>query len=244
MQRSESPQTLSTLLRHCTTLLTSSAYAPTSVPARYAQMTGVLRKEPITLHTQRFVGGHYRSVTLAWIVRQADDAVCSLTVIGLPTAASGAPILGVDLISLSGALSLVAVDLAPTDPVTFSAHAVPILEVLHKQTQGAVVHRKRPEFCQDTFSPLALICAARPGQEAELAPALESFLSMVLGDPQRLAGAGELAQPQAQLAWEKQRAWLRSEHANRKEANHMSLMFGEPAASDYLHNFLFEVPSV
>lgn len=244
MQRVSVSSILSALQQDCASFLRDSSYTPVPIPAHFSEMKGTLRGEYITLNTRRFLGYHYRSITMAWIVRDSDGSVCSLTVIGLPTQDSGAPILGVDLIGLGGSLSLVAIDLAPTDDATYSERSMPRLRSLHSMTDDSVVHRKRPEFCQDTFSPLALICAGKPGHEAQLQSACATFLSMELDARKQTSPFVVLPAERADSAASKQRAWLLSERKNRKEAKYMSLMFGEDLAADYLYNFLFEVPSV
>ncbi len=244
MQRSDPNTVLDFLQQLCLSLLADPAYTALHIDDEYALQKGVLRSSPITLHTRRFSGVIWRSLTIAWIIRDSDQALCSLTLVGLPSADSGAPILGVDLICLHGALSLVAIDLAPTDDAGFARVAAPRLVRLAERTQDAVTKRKRPDFCHDTFSPHALICAAKPDQQTVIQQAIADFLAEVLHPGFREHFAAELSADAAQTAWQRQLAWLRSEQANRKEANAMSLMFGEERARRYLCSFLFEVPHV
>ena len=241
METTSPSQILSTLCEQALGLFAGPTLREEVLPDHYAKLQGAIRGHAVTLHTRRFVGGVWRSLTIATIVRQADGELCSLTIVGLPTSSSLLPILGVDLIALQGTLSLVAVDLSPTDEQLFVEQASPILQTLLQQAQAVLVPRKRPAFCHDTFSPLALICAARPGGELRLGESIAEFLTQV----QALCARTTLVvndDRRQQSAWQRQRAWLRSEQENRKEANAMSLIFGEQIASRYLQEFLFEVP--
>ncbi len=244
MLLSDGNTVLRSLQQRSLSLLDHPAYTALLVPAEFASMQGMIRGNPITLYTRRFSGSIWRSVTVAWIVRASDEALCSLTLVGLPRPESTAPILGVDLICLNGSLSLIAVDLAPMDESSFSQVAAPRLVRLHQQTHTTVAQRQRPAFCHDTFSSLALICAAKPGHTAEVEHAVADFLTDVL-DPGFADHFGRNSTDGSiKETWQRQRAWLRSEQANRKEANAMSLMFGDDLARRYLCGFLFEVSDV
>lgn len=232
---------LTTLCEQSSALVGHLSLREEAIPDCYSHLFGSIRGTAVELHTRRFSGGVFRSLTIATIRKQPSGELCSLTVVGLPTPSSLLPILGVDLIALQGSLSLIAIDLSPTDEAVYTEHASPILESLAKRAESVTIPRKRPTFCHDTFSPLALICAARPGHEAQVEQVIAHFLSQVitLCAPSTRPSTHE---ERSRRAWQQQRAWLLSEQANRKEANALSLMFGEPIASRYLQEFLFEVP--
>lgn len=211
------------------------------IPSRHSHMHGTLSGEAITLHTHRFMGSVFRSLSLAYIRTQHTRQLCSLTLIGLPTAKSLLPIVAMELRALSGTLSLLAVDLFPTDERVYLAQAVPILQTLRERSALCSVPRKRSALGHSATSPLALLCAAVPQQEGQLMQAVAHFLQQVTAlaelshnscsDPER-----------SDLAWQAQCAWLRCEHTNQKESSAMSLMFGEAATQRYLQDVLFQAP--
>lgn len=216
-----------------------------------AQVHGVLRGTAVAMSTQRYRGPGFQSLTIACIAEShgdptpaidtpADDA-STLTVVGLPWPASGLPVLGMDLIALRGSLSLVAIDLAPTDPDTWQGHAAPILTRLREQVADVVVPRRLPAFTEGVFSPLSLIVAARPGTEPTLFAAIRQFVDDVAALWHRRCQASPIALPTTQTEPAITR-WLAAERQNRKEHNALSQIFGEPFAQRYLHSFLFAAP--
>ena len=218
-----------------------------AIPPEIARMPGRLGDQAVALVTRRFDGPGLESLTLAVIETEASAnaaRLCSVTAIALPARGSLAPILGIDVIAIRGALSLVALDLAPTDPVLFDAQAAPILrDVQH--TCAALPVRKRPAFASATFSDLAIIVAARPGQEsvvtAAAAQLLRSSAPLFSG-----AGAAPPAAPdpaRAAAASARSLAWRRAELENRKEHDALARIFGAEPARRYAEDFLFAAPA-
>ena len=209
-----------------------------TIPQDLALAHGLLRGTPVSLRTRRFVGPGFSPLSIARIQTEQGQ-VCSLTVVGLPPTGGGLPILGMDLIALSGALSLVAVDLAPTDARTWQADCEPVLLRLSQQTESCLVPRKRPQFTVDTFSPRAVIAGARSGSEWSVFCALVEFLQQasdlwlrsVLREP--LCGQAAHAAEACVLRW------LAAEQQNRKEHNALAGIFGAAFAERYLNQFLF-----
>lgn len=214
---------------------------PVPVPGTLAQARGMLRGSLVQMSTQRLCGAGFSSLTVAQIADQ-QGRPCSWTVVGLPQPEAGLPILGMDLIALQDRLSLVALDLAPTDRQSWEADCAPILARLHQQTQSVLIPRKRPDFAVDTFSSLAVIAGLRSGGEDALLGALVDFLqqtsdlwlsNQTKGPPVR----------RSQLDTGPQiRRWLLAEQRNRKEHNALAMIFGAEFAAHYLHDFLFSVP--
>lgn len=225
---------------------------PIAIAPDLAQAHGVLRGTAVAMSTQRYRGPGFQSLTVARITEPGSDAMAAdpaaessastLTVVGLPWPGSGLPVLGMDLIALRGTLSLVAIDLAPTDPDTWQAHCAPLLARLREQVAEVVVPRRLPAFTEGAFSPLALIVAARPAGEPTLFAAILQFLDGVAALWQR-SGSTPLSARPAALTEPAIARWLAAERQNRKEHSALSQIFGEPFAQRYLHSFLFAAPA-
>lgn len=216
--------------------------AELSIPTALSFVQGQLRGQPVTMQTRRFAGHGLSAFTLATI-SDAAGALCSVTVIALPAAGSLLPILGIDVIAFGGSLQLVALDLAPLDADAFEVEAVPVLRHMHSLTQGQLIPRKRPEFAQETFSDLALIAAARPGQEGfAAAPAvylLQSYTTLVQQSIAQLSHPTSEHSQRAVRAYERNQNWRLAELRNRKEHNALAQLFSPEFAHRYLHEFLF-----
>lgn len=209
-----------------------------TIPHDLALAHGLLRGTPVSLRTRRFVGPGFSPLSIARIQTEQGQ-VCSLTVVGLPPADTGLPILGMDLIALLGALSLVAVDLAPTDAHTWQADCEPVLLRLSQQTDSCLVPRKRPQFTVDTFSPRAVIAGARSGSEWSVFCALVEFLQQTSDLWLRRVAREPQCGQAAQAAEACVQRWLAAEQQNRKEHNALAAIFGAAFAERYLNQFLF-----
>ncbi len=233
---------------------------PVPIAAELAQVDGILRGRAVRMTSQRYSGPGFAALTIAAITTQTEAPIgladapsrtagspepatsVSLTVVGLPWPGSGLPILGMDLIALRGSLSLVAIDLAPTDHDLFQARCAPPLLRLQNRVAEAVVPRRPPAFTQGTFSSLALIAAARPGSEAVVFDAVLRFID----EAAELSRSALPNPPDLYAATQRDRAaiarWLAAERQNRREHNALAQIFGEPFAERYLHGFLFVPP--
>lgn len=214
------------------------------VPAEFSHVSGSIGEQPVLLHTRRYAGDAIESLTLATISTveaSGTGRLCSATVIGLPGPRSLLPVLGVDVVAIRGALSLVALDLAPLDDDFFTAHAAPILREVGR-LGAALPVRKRPEFADASFSPLALIAGARPGQEPAVVAATAHLLhaSAALLGPAAHLDSGDRERAAAVQA--RNRAWRRAELQNRKEHNALARIFGAEFARRYGEEFLFAPP--
>lgn len=215
-----------------------------AISADLAAANGLLRGAQVVLRTRRYRGAGFAPLTLAHI-ENAQGGLCSLTVVGLPQPGSGLPILGMDLIALNGALSLVAVDLAPIRAQTWQTDCTPLLMSLQQQAAGSLIARKRPEFTVDTFSPLAVIAGARSGAEWNVFCALVEFLQRASDLWLRRMGqitASDVSledRGDTQAEAESVRRWLLAEQTNRKEHSALAAIFGPDFAKRYLHEFLF-----
>ncbi len=211
--------------------LTDWQLVEAAVPADFALVEGHIREHRVRMVTRRFGGSGYQHLTVA---RIDDDQgrTLSATIIGLPRFDVPLPIIGIDVIAIGGALSLVAVDLAPTDLVTWRTVAVPHLEALHHSLKAHVTERKRPDFTQNTFSDRALIVAAKKGSE-------DVVLSSILTFVRSLAPLLTLRQHDANDGGHALQKWLRAELSNRKEHDALSRIFGAEFAARYLGDFLF-----
>ncbi len=203
---------------------------PVTLPGSLGALRGALGETSLRLLTRRYVGGGFGSLTVA-AISDDEDRLRSATVIGLPDPATLAPVLGVDLIGFGGALSLVAVDLSPTDESAWAAQAGPLLARLHAAVAEHVVPRRWPAFAAEVFSSRALIAGVRRGEEAPVLAAVAEFVAEVgevfagapITDPQRVAAAA------ARVV-----AWRRAELANRREHDALARIFGEADAAAYL----------
>lgn len=206
------------------------------IPEHLRQLTGGSDGNALTLTTERYQGGWFDVLTLATLTTSAGQ-LCSLTVVGLPFRHSGHPILGIDLIALRGALSLIAVDLAPTDDAAWESHCAPLLADLIQSLDGVITHRKRPDFTEGVFSPLALIAGAHAGKESQIFSVLSGFLRKVAALPTEMGITDPaLVHPDRP---DRRERWLAAERRNRKEHNALARLFGAALATEYLDGFLF-----
>lgn len=208
--------------------------APCEFPAEFAKLEGWLDGKPVTLHSWRYGGAQFSTFTLA--VLEVGQRLCSFTAVGLPAEGAPLPILGIDIIALRGAISLVALDLAPTDEAFWVAHCAQVLEGVLTDVKDAIVPRKRPSFTEGVFSPLAVIAGARSSCETVVIGAAEALLhgAASIVKSRREPSFSTAAQTRREL-------WLAAEKRNRKEHNALGKMFGAPIATRYLDQFLFAV---
>lgn len=200
------------------------------VPAKLRRIDGTLRDRPVSLRMRRFSGDRLAVLTIAEIVEQ-DGPLRAVTVIGMPADGSLAPVLGIDLVALGGMLSLIAVDLAPTDAAVWDTEAEPLLARLHDASEAAVVPRRWPEFAVDVFSRRALLAAARRGGEVAALDAVARFAvslaPLYAGDPGDPVDAARAAAAAA-----RRRGWCLAERRNRREHDALARMLGPgPAAA-------------
>lgn len=227
------------------------ALQPVALPSDLACAAGMLRGQAVRMYTQRFSGSGFLSLTVARI-ETSPGRLCSLTVVGIPQPGAGLPILGMDLIGLSGSLSLVAVDLAPTDAQgdasTWHSDCAPLLRDLQRGTADALIPRKRPQFTVDTFSALSVIAGARNGTEEIVLRGLTTFVQQASDlwlrkQADCRAHGAETESPRSQAELDRIRRWMLAEQSNRKEHNALSAIFGADFAARYLHGFLFDPPA-
>jgi hypothetical protein len=199
-------------------------------PGELGALVGTHAGDPLRMHTRRWCGAGFSALTVATI-GDASDLLRTVTIVGLPAAGDPGPILGVDLIGLGGALSLVAVDLAPTDEVTWQTDAAAALAELHAAVEPHVVQRRRPSFADEVFSPRALIAGVRRGAERTVLDAVARFVEHAIGprspsraiEPERAAAANDRVD-----------AWCRAELRNRREHDALTRLFGAAPATAYL----------
>jgi hypothetical protein len=203
------------------------------VPAPLQTLSGQLRDGAAELRTRRF-GDDEWTLTLAEIAVVADGSLRAVTAIG-SRHGSLAPILGVDLVAIGGALSLIAVDLGPTDEAVWADEAEPVLAALHRATEGRVVARRWPAFALEVFSPRALLCGAHRGDEATVLAAVAAF---VTDAAPVLAASRPATAARISAADQRRRRWHLAERGNRREHNALARMFGEGPAAAYI-DYLF-----
>jgi hypothetical protein len=201
-----------------------------TLPRGLDQLRGAHGEATLQLDTRRHVGGGFAALTVA-AIRDDHGLLRSATIIGLPEPATLAPVLGVDLIGFGGALSLVAVDLAPTDETTWAGHAATSLARLHAEVGEHVVPRRWPAFAAEVFSSRALIVGVRRGAEAPVLAAVAAFVgdvAAVFSGP-RTTDAARCAAAAARVA-----RWRGAELANRREHDALARIFGAADAAAYL----------
>ena len=201
-----------------------------AMPVGLERMTGEVRGVPVMMTTRRAQGGRFAALTCATI-RDAEGVLRSLTVIGMPAGGTPGPVLGIDLIGLGGALSLIAVDLAPVDGQVWEERAAAPLAGLHAALGEGAVARRWPEFAAEVFSPRAVIAGARRGAEAGLLAAVAGFVSCLPGVYAPMAALPVARQVAAD---ERVRAWRQAELRNRREHDALARIFGAGAAAAYL----------
>ncbi|MGK3983715.1 hypothetical protein WME99_11805 [Sorangium sp. So ce136] len=207
------------------------------MPGSVAVASGRLRGEPVEMRSHAFAGAGWESLMIAALADGA-GALRVATVCGLPARGALRPLLGVDLVAFGGRLSLVALDLSPTDAAFWQEHARPLLEAVHARAAAKLALRRPPDFARGTLSPLALIAGARPGAEGAAFDAAAGLLDALRGlpalDPARPGERGE-------AAFRRNLALRRAELSNRKEADVLAAMFGRAFADRYLREHLFRV---
>ena len=213
--------------------ITTVSLAPCPVPLQLRTIVGSHQGGPLRLETRRWRGAGFAALTMATI-RDASDDLCSLTIIGLPATGTPTPILGVDLIGLGGALSLIAVDLAPTDDASWRAIAVSPLTALHAAVAACVVPRRWPSFAAEVFSPHALIAGVRRGSELEVLGAVADFVERAMDAWAPRAVLEVIEAERAAAADARVSAWCRAELRNRREHDALTRLFGEAPAASYL----------
>lgn len=212
----------------------------------YRELAGSFAEARIRMTSARYSGAGLESLTVSKITDEA-GALRSLTVIGQPEPGSKLPILGMDLIGLRGSLSLIAVDLSPTDDELFDAvwrHPLQSLLAANERLgPQKLTLRKRPDFCAETFSPHAAILAARPGQEPLVKELLATFLRESAGLFAEVASGPEPPWPAARVHAARARVlrWREAELCNRKEVSALGSLFGPERARSFLTEFLFDV---
>ncbi|MEM6730591.1 MAG: hypothetical protein AAF658_03495 [Myxococcota bacterium] len=208
-----------------------ASLTPCVVPLEFGVREGFIGETQVKLRTRRYVSEELRALTFASIVDSA-GRTRSVTVIGFPHQHSPLPILGIDLIAFRGTLSLVALDLAPTNAAFWTRAAAPVLEALSERCGDHLKRRKRPEFTHEAFSDLAMIVACPRGKEPVACQAAwdlaESYLK--LAQTHSTAPASEEDRSVAQ--------WCSAELRNRKEHDALSRVFGAEFAEAYL-GYLF-----
>ncbi len=216
--------------------IAAAGMRPAPLPEPLIRLRGAVGETALELVTRRHAGGGLATLTVAAI---ADDQglLRSATLIGLPEPATLGPVLGVDLIAFGGALSLVAVDLSPTDLPTWQAFAGPELEALHLEVEGRVVHRKWPAFAEAVFSRRALLAGVRHGEEAPVLAAVAGFVARAAT---AWAAAVDASEDRVAAAAERCRAWRRAELANRREHDALARILGAATAAAYLEQLFGE----
>ena len=207
---------------------------PVAIPPEFAHAAGVIGEMPIVMETQRYAAPWLEHFTLA-VLRDAHAQVLSVTVSAVPHCCP-LPILGLDYVAFRGMLSLVALDLCPTDQGFWQAYAAAPLAHIHLQAQGLTA-RKVPTFTRGIFSPHAVFAAARPGQESVALDLAQQLLTLYLELPRMSLADSEQADLLAMTL-----RWRLAMRQNKKEQQALARIFGEDYAHRYLDDFLFAVP--
>ncbi len=206
-----------------TTLTSHLKLRSVPVPHQLADLSGQFRGQSLRMRTQAFSGHGFSRLVLSTITAD-DGAVKTFTLIGTPPPELGLPVLGVDLIGLNRALSLVAVDLSPTDEQCWQTLAAPILRQLHTSVAERSVPRRWPGFARDVFSPLALICGAKRGEEPVLFAAISHMLDQYA---KAVVHQAPIAPARARAAERRYRLWAAAERKNRREHDALTAIFGD-----------------
>ena len=164
----------------------------------------------------------------------APPSLVSCTVSALPAHGASLPILGLDYVALGSKLSLVAFDLSPTDIETWSDARNNIID-LSRRADASLTARPRPEFVDQTFSPLAVF--ARADREfAEVACGLG--VTLLERHAGLCADSRSLPPARADAADVMVDRWCAAMRRNKKESRALQRIFG-PIALEYLEDFLF-----
>ncbi|MCB9756520.1 MAG: hypothetical protein H6713_41925 [Myxococcales bacterium] len=216
----------------------ASSLRAVDIPARFATLDGRLGDRALRLVTQVFTGGAIERLTVAAMstppTSAGPAALVSCTVSALPVRGASLPILGLDYVALGGGLSLVAFDLSPTDVDTWADARNNIVD-LSRRADIALRPRPRPEFVDQTFSPLAVF--ARADRDAA-AFACELGVTLLTRHARLCEAPAWLAPTRARLADARVDQWCAAMRRNKKESRALQRIFG-PIAVDYLEDFLF-----
>ncbi|MEO1173249.1 MAG: hypothetical protein AAFX94_14545, partial [Myxococcota bacterium] len=183
------------------------------------------------LTTRAYAGARIQRIILARIVDESGQTR-SVTVIGFPEEGAPLPILGVDLIAFRSALSLVALDYAPTNIAYWRDRALPVLKDIRCRALGHLKLRKRPAFTDGSFSDAAIIAGCPKGNEPV---ACEAAAALVTGYLEMAAGAMDHPSHPSDRSVAH---WCAAELGNRREHDALAGIFGDVFAEDFL-NFLF-----
>lgn len=221
---------LRAVLRAAHELVDRLALVEVELPPDLRRFEGVVRGLPVAMPLRRFAGGAFAALTVASIV-DCDDRLHAVTIIGMPAEDSVAPILGVDLVALAGSLSLVAVDLAPTDEASWRTAAEPRLEQLHLATAGRVVARRWPDFASEVFSRRALLAGVQRGHTSAALTAVAEFVAALAPVFAPNLAPNLATDATLRVARERGARWRLAERRNRREHDALARIFGVDRAA-------------
>jgi hypothetical protein len=89
------------------------AMAPVAIAPEFQARRGDWNGRALTLHTEIFAGEGRLSRLHVASIEAADGSMASLTVLALPTSASGAPMFGADLVAFDDAFTTTILDVVP-----------------------------------------------------------------------------------------------------------------------------------
>lgn len=207
----------------------------------FSQAEGQIAGHAVRMRSRRYRGAAFESLTVAYLYN-LNDKLLSVTVSGIPVAATGLPILGLDYVGFRGTLSLVALDLCPVNEPVWQARCAEPLMRLHRDAQ-TLVARKIPGFTQGVFSEYAIFSAAvDPAQcqySVTLAERLLDYAEQLYGslsDNLLLPVGSEAGHSLQQI-----QRWKQAMQSNKKEHSALSRIFGEVFTEKYLKAFLFSL---
>lgn len=216
---------------------------PVEVLSQYALTQGEINGNPVSLSSFRYQGHCFSSLTLAYMKDQ-HDKILSVTLVGLPVKGSPLPIFGADYVGFRRSLSLIALDLCPTDQEFWEQYTQPFLSQM--RSESGLVQRKMPGFTQDVFSQEAICAAAVNSEQCDKAVDLfsqalshyEALYEHYLQGQSR-SGEDESTARYMQGQEELIKRWMLTMQSNKKEHSALSRILGESFTEKYLKEFLF-----
>jgi hypothetical protein len=219
-------------LRSLTLAATVPRFALESVELdrEFQSRRGDWNGRPLTLHTEIFAGGGRLSRIHIATIEAPGGAIASLTVLGFPSSASGAPMFGADLVAFGDAFATAILDVIPLSRAIRSTSVTQLTEAragLERCGESRVLTGDGPS----PFSANASIVTPRSSHEAELEleRAYRAYLDVFVGE---LSGP-EVTEDVAPASRRAQREFLSRLAGVKKQMKALTRLFGAEWTSAY-----------
>ena len=207
-----------------------------SISDDFRHISGQVGNTTISLSSMRWSGPSFESITFAKLFN--DETTLGIMLNAIPRAETGFPILGLDIFARGPSIPLLALDFSPTNAEFYAENCKePLLDFAAKN-EPYCTRRKKPEFMRQVFSEEAFSAAIHPGYEKLVLTSVANLFKVTL----------DLLSTNLETSEDNQRTestrsainqWKKMMHANQKEFDGFSRLFGADWARRYLVEFLF-----